>query len=268
LSIKAIIWALQDAPVDDPTQALILCAMAETAHDDGTEARASQATYAKYARCSERTLRRHIKAMEETGVIIRGDQRLVEHLRPDRRPVVWNLAIWMNRTTGQTDRPDIERPDTGVPSVASRGVNYDSNGRTRVSDKPSTEPSLNNEPSNYVAEGSEAHRDDVESLCQELADLIVANGSRRPAVTKKWRDAARLMLDRDGIPFDMIMGAIRWSQGNDFWKAHILSMPKLRDKYDTMRLQSESGSTRRVSTTDRKLQEGRELAEWFRSQGR
>jgi hypothetical protein len=113
-----------------------------------------------------------------------------------------------------------------------------------------------------------ANRADVESLCQELADLIVANGSRRPTVTKKWRDAARLMIDRDGIPVDMIMGAIRWSQGNDFWKAHILSMPKLRDKYDTMRLQAESSPTRRVATTDRKLQDARALADRLRAQGR
>lgn len=152
MSLRAILWALQDAPVDDPTQALILCAMAETAHDDGTEARASQATYARYARCSRRTLQRHLKAMEESGVIIRGNQALVAHLRPDKRPVVWNLN--MSRATRQIDAPDnltprrvAERGVTGDASMPERGVNHDTSGASLVTHKPTTEPSLKEEPS-------------------------------------------------------------------------------------------------------------------------
>jgi len=79
-------------------------------------------------------------------------------------------------------------------------------------------------------------RDDVESLCTLLADRIEANGSKRPNITDKWRDAARLMLDRDGRTFQQIQAAILWCQNHEFWKANILSMPKLREKYDQLRL--------------------------------
>ena len=79
-------------------------------------------------------------------------------------------------------------------------------------------------------------REDVEALCTLLAGLIEANGSKRPTITKRWRDAARLMLDSDGRALAEAERVIRWSQADGFWKTNILSMPKLREKYDQLRL--------------------------------
>jgi hypothetical protein len=88
-------------------------------------------------------------------------------------------------------------------------------------------------------DGDTRPRPDVERICEHLADRIEANGSKRPAITKSWRDAARLMLDRDGHTPQEIHGAIEWSQAHEFWRANILSLPKLREKYDQLRLQAE-----------------------------
>src|SRR5690606_2541058 len=44
---------------------------------------------------------------------------------------------------------------------------------------------------------ADAPRPEVAALSDLLADLIAENGSKRPAVSGKWHDAARLMLDRD-----------------------------------------------------------------------
>lgn len=79
-------------------------------------------------------------------------------------------------------------------------------------------------------------RPDVEELCTLLADLVVANGSKRPTITKAWRDAARLMLDRDERDLDKARNLIRWSQADGFWRKNILSMPKFRQRYDQLRL--------------------------------
>lgn len=87
--------------------------------------------------------------------------------------------------------------------------------------------------------GPNESRADVEDLCSHLADRIEANGSKRPTVTKAWRDAARLMLDRDERAADQIWAAIDWAQDHDFWRSNILSMPKLREKYDQLRLQAQ-----------------------------
>ena len=82
-------------------------------------------------------------------------------------------------------------------------------------------------------------RDDVLRLCDHLADRIEANGSNRPTIGKGWHDAARLMLDRDGRTEQEIHGAIDWCQQDEFWRSNILSMPKLREKYDQLRLQAQ-----------------------------
>lgn len=81
-------------------------------------------------------------------------------------------------------------------------------------------------------------RDDVDRICHHLAQRIVANGNRPPAINAKWRDAARLLIDKDGLTEEQVHAAIDWSQDSEFWRANILSMPKLREKYDTLRQQA------------------------------
>lgn len=104
-----------------------------------------------------------------------------------------------------------------------------------------TETEINNvgdSPSPVTADA--APRPDVEALCQKLADHIVSNGGKRPNITKRWRDDARLLLDRDGRDHTEAMRVLDWSQASTFWKANILSMPKFREKYDQLRLQAEA----------------------------
>lgn len=82
-------------------------------------------------------------------------------------------------------------------------------------------------------------RPEVVALCDLLADLVESNGSKRPTVTTKWHDAARLMLDRDKRDPQQAAELIQWAQANTFWQSNVLSMVKFRDKYDTLRLQAE-----------------------------
>ncbi len=79
-------------------------------------------------------------------------------------------------------------------------------------------------------------RPDVDALCQHLAERIEANGSKRPTITKRWRTSARLLLDVDGRTPDQVRAAIDWCQTDEFWRANVMSMPKLREKYDQLRL--------------------------------
>lgn len=75
-----------------------------------------------------------------------------------------------------------------------------------------------------------------------LADLIAQNGSRRPRVGKRWVEAERLLLERDGRDRSEAEQLIRWCQADEFWRSNVLSMPKFREKYDTLRLQAQRGS--------------------------
>ncbi|MBO0813598.1 MAG: hypothetical protein J2P30_00355 [Actinobacteria bacterium] len=113
-------------------------------------------------------------------------------------------------------------------------------------------------------------RDDVERLCAHLADRIEANGSKRPTVTQKWRDSARLMLDSDGRTEKQIHDAIDWCQASEFWRSNVMSMPKLRDQYERLRLQASrdrgAGANDPQSAADHRRSEVARLRELDRQQ--
>ncbi len=139
------------------------------------------------------------------------------------------------------DRGDIGGRSGGESHPESGGESRIGSGAIAL---PEPEPEPRPEPVDAYASASapaliEAPRDDVTRICDHLADAIEANGSPRPTIGVKWRDAARLMLDRDGRTEEEVHGAIAWCQRDEFWRSNILSLPKLRDKYDTLRLQAQ-----------------------------
>lgn len=92
------------------------------------------------------------------------------------------------------------------------------------------------------------NRDDIQRICNHLADRIEANGSKRPKITKTWQDAARLLIDRDGRTEEQIHRCIDWCQDDEFWRTNILSMPKLREKYDQLRLKAKEKRPQQQAT--------------------
>lgn len=131
MSLDAMSWALRDAPVETSQEHVVLLALADRAHDDGRDAYPAQKWIAERARCSTRTVRRCLNSLESRGLISRGDQSHVSHIRSDLRPVVWNLNLSVKKAPADTtmsartdcppghlrsnDRtPRAERPDTVV----------------------------------------------------------------------------------------------------------------------------------------------------------
>ena len=92
------------------------------------------------------------------------------------------------------------------------------------------EPSLSEAPS--------AVRPEAEHLAHLLADLIEANGSRRPTVTQRWVTEMDRLLRLDHRDAGKAERLMRWCQADDFWRANILSAGKFRAKYDQMRLRA------------------------------
>ena len=82
-------------------------------------------------------------------------------------------------------------------------------------------------------------RPDVDAVCDAMAVSVQRRTGRAPRVTAAWRTQARLMIDRDGRTVEEITRIIDWVEGNDFWRANVLSLPKLRQKFDTLRLQAQ-----------------------------
>jgi hypothetical protein len=97
-------------------------------------------------------------------------------------------------------------------------------------------------------------------LCVLLADLVEANGAKRPSIGERWRDACRLMLDRDGRSAAQVEAVMRWASADDFWRSNILSMPKLREKFDQLSLRMRAnGKVDRASEIHAQAEELRKV---------
>lgn len=114
-------------------------------------------------------------------------------------------------------------------------------------------PSGRGKPKRTSKTTTDEPREDVERICNYLAEWITRNGSRKPTIGKEWRDEARRLIDIDKRPLDEIRDVIRWCQRDTFWRKNILSMPKFRAQYDRLRLgwQDDPDNTRRAGSTGR-----------------
>jgi hypothetical protein len=167
----------------------------------------------------------------------------------DKRDLWPSLDHLTPRSQGGSDYPsniklshiscNKARRDTPVDVYrAARGYVTDSVNSSVKAAGTDSLPEGNGKEGKGTGKGSEvvAYRADVESLCSYLADKIEGNGSKRPKVTERWRTACRLLIDTDGRTEEQVRTAIDWCQADEFWRANILSMPTLREKYDQLRL--------------------------------
>lgn len=245
MSLRAMLWALEDAPVNDTSALVILWALADRASDDGRSAYPSVEWIADRARCSTRTVHRHLRTLEQDGLISRGDQQIVAHFRADHRPVVWDLNLSARRGDNLSRRdtrdahgvtPVTERGDTVVtqtvplPTGETVPVTVPSSG-------PSSEPAIlgiafDQFWSIYPRKvGKEAARKAWMKACRKTAPLTILAGAERyrddrtrvPQYTAHpttWLNAGR-WADEDVARPESLVEADRrsgtqWTHGMDF----------------------------------------------------
>lgn len=116
MSVEATQWVIEQASVPGSLFAVLVC-LGWKADDNGEGAYPSVPTLAAWTGKTDRQVRSDLRALEAAALIRLGDQSLAEHIRADRRPVVWDLA--MPPTTGST-RPEVSfRPEVHDRSSAS-----------------------------------------------------------------------------------------------------------------------------------------------------
>lgn len=83
-------------------------------------------------------------------------------------------------------------------------------------------------------------RPDVIELLDYLDAALTRNEvSKLPKRNRTNTDAARRLIDIDGRTVQQVKRAIDWATGDSFWRANILSMSKLREKYEQLRLSAQ-----------------------------
>ncbi len=191
MSVQAITWVLEDAP-DLPAHLVgTLLGLANHADRHGRGAYVSQNLLGWYARKARRNIRKDIDDLLKLGLIREGDQRLAEHIRADRRPVVYDLAIERKRDRASLDegmpaspRKASTRGRTHPPADAPRGDAQCRHGGMQASPKPSTEPTSSSsalpKPVAAIADALSIEEEEA----QKVFDRIVAE--RRPAAPSRY----------------------------------------------------------------------------------
>ena len=128
-------------------------------------------------------------------------------------------------------------PDTEEPDAANTDAYKE--GKNTKNDSPPSEERIVRDP-----------RPDVDRLCEQLRDRVVANGYREPTIGAKWRTDMRLLLDRDGAAADEVARVIDWATGDSFWHQNIRCPEKLRKHWDVLREQAANGGRTRPPRQD------------------
>lgn len=115
----------------------VLHKLADVAAKDGTRAWRNVSSrdgngMAEELECSARTVQRSLRNLEVLGLIERGDQHFVDHIRSDRRPTVWNLPLkrWVRPEAAPT--LDGVTTDVTPPEPVDNSPRGDRSGRHGV----------------------------------------------------------------------------------------------------------------------------------------
>ncbi|WP_414501690.1 DnaT-like ssDNA-binding domain-containing protein [Zymobacter sp. IVIA_5232.4 C2] len=139
MSIEAMNWALKQQLVKDSGACWVLMGLANHAREDGSAAFPSIATLIEYTKLSERTIRTKLRALEDMGVISKGNQKIAQALgyRPDRCPTVYDLHLdlgleWEERAANLAPR------DGRGANGAATGGNLRRNGGQSTTERGAT----------------------------------------------------------------------------------------------------------------------------------
>lgn len=249
MSWQATTWALREAPVGgDTTARLLLVALADRAHPDGSAAWPSVRTLTKELQISERTIRRKLAELEKAGVIRRGNQGLSmcdEHghaIESRYRPVVWDLCMGVEpEPVAEVKKTRGDKLTPLTPGPETRGDTGSTSGVTPMADKPINKPIPPLSPKGDISpEGAEPSNGHL--LSTGLAALLESRHIPAPADSRRERQAARRLAARHGV--DACLDLARWAlDGPDgFWRPVIVSCKALDKHWTTLTLQRDRPS--------------------------
>jgi hypothetical protein len=91
---------------------------------------------------------------------------------------------------------------------------------------------------------------DYEAAEHLLKLMLENNPAARKPDLKKWANEVRLMRERDNRSIEDIHSLIKWTQQDSFWKNNILSISKLRTKWDqlVLKAQDQKGKKQPINT--------------------
>lgn len=175
-----------------------------------------------------------------------------EHCGPE--PPKEELQKFISQTNGEPMAS--QRPANGWTGSGS-GSGKDSSSETGVPDEQPSKPSKPRQPSEAALQ-----------LAFLLRETILQNNPRAKMGDRQvlqWAVEADRMIRLDGRTAEEISEMIRWSQQDPFWSTNIISMGKLREKFDQLTLKRKreqevkTGGGQPASQTAQEAEQKRQL---------
>lgn len=253
MAVEVLTWVFSHSRSKNGER-LVMLAVADACNSaDGTGAWMSNAALSAKTNLSERAVQESVKRCELLGEL--KVTRNAGRGGVNAFVVVMDEKVQILRGADSAGCTDDKPADSAgglnggnIPGqrrkgAESAGASQESGGAESapgtVSTKNSSTKSSVKTSATKRAKKPEPQRDDVDRVCNFLAEWRVKLGCPRPTITEKWRTEARLMIDKDGRTLEAIKEITTWSQRNAFWRSNIQSVPTLREKFDTLRLQKE-----------------------------
>ncbi|MGS2645909.1 helix-turn-helix domain-containing protein [Streptosporangium sp. G12] len=147
--------------------------------------------------------------------------------------------LWPDWPVGEPSETDIPSSEP-VAKLTTGQIGRASSSPTENYQKNNPSSSPPKKPSKSKPATDAVPREDVERLCARLLGWMKHNQVRKTpdAVSDAWRREARLLLDKDEVPFEEALQVLNWSQRDGFWSQNIHSMPTFRDKYGQLEMKS------------------------------
>ena len=106
MSLQALTWVIYEVASDIKySDFRVLLILADMADQQGRGAYPSRSTIGRLAGCSVRTVSYALKSLEASGLISRGDQRIVSNLG-GYKPTVWNLNMGRGAKTAPLENTE------------------------------------------------------------------------------------------------------------------------------------------------------------------
>lgn len=234
MSVEAIAWVLNHAPVKSPVSKLVLVALANHARPDGSAAFPSVATICRYTCLSERSVRQHLEALEKAGILRRCDPSIVAaHIkRTDRRPIGYDIIM-----------DGVQEAHLAV----GRGASGAGNGVQEIPERGAGDA-----PETYIEPSYEPHTALVQKFHKLLAKHTPA-GVKCQNPTRQWAEAFTAILAQ-GATEEQIIGAATWAMKDLWWRRNIRNPMSLKRHWERLVVEySGAEPTRMQSPRDERL---------------
>lgn len=272
MSVQAYSYAMTiTQQIPSRTVQSVLAHLADHADRFGRNVFPSVPTLAKAVHCSERTVQRSLRWLQERGYIRRSnDLGRARKLPHHKRPTVYEISLNEERRAAFADEYDKQYRMCDSVNNNVRPTHSDDEHVTGVvtsmTPKPSYEPTLLSpygDSSPHKAKdatcidrtrnNSDNHHEviramsvcDVDIFAQRFTDILAIRGIQANRIRRSDRRAAQRLLAVHDV--EALAQLVQWCAEDRFWRGRVLSIRAFERRYEELRLDSERHLDQRCS---------------------